>query len=91
MKYDAVHWCIGAVPLLGGLGAQAWADIHRSLPFAWLIETVPTRAGAWADLSSVYAGGYRFIERRATPTPAHYAEVAALNPGMRAVAWGGEI
>ena len=74
--------CIGVFPPLAPLAEQLWAAIHEAAPLAWCIEAEPSRAGPWPRRPGFLLGTIAY------PGDAHYAEVAALNPGLRAIAWG---
>lgn len=73
--------CIGVFPPLAPLAEQLWAAIHDEMPLAWCMEAVPSTAGPWRLVPLLF-------HAVPVPTEAHYAELAALNPGLRAIAWG---
>lgn len=77
---------VGVLPPMSPTAEIVWEDVHLWCPHAWVIEAVPTRVGPWKDAIYGFVGGFA-IHRRASPTDAHYAELAALNPGMRSVQW----
>lgn len=72
---------LGVLPPLTPFAEALWADLREVQPLAWCIEAVPSTAGPWPRVLLL-------VSTMAVPGEAHYTEVAALNPGMRAVAWG---